>query len=218
MKKSIKKIFTQNLTLKIISLSLSIFLWFFITFRGQTETSVEATVEFKNLPPQMEILKQSIKKVTLAISTRERILREINQKDVRVIVDLSNAKLGENSIPITKSSLKLPRGVEVLRVEPSTVKLYIDKKESKTVPVKARLIGEPSKSYKISSVEVYPSKINIEGPKRELDRIYLIRTEAIDIEGINENLTLQAKIDPEGRVFRTDIDTVSINIKLRRLR
>lgn len=218
MNKRIRSFFTNNLILKVVSLAISVFLWFFVTFRGQTETSIEATLEFKNLPSQMEILKQSIKKVTLGISCRERILREISHKDVRVTIDLTNVKLGENSIPITKSSIKLPRGVEVLRIEPSTVKLYIDKRESKIVPVKVKLFGEPAKNYKILSVEVYPSTIKIEGAKREIDKIYSVKTEAIDIEGINEDLNLQVKIDPEGKVFRTDTDTVNVHLKLRRLK
>lgn len=216
MNRIFKNILTENLTIKIISIALAVFLWFFVTFKGQTETSLDVPLEFKNTPSEMEVLKQSAKKITVSISARERILREIAQNDIRVIVDLSNVKLGENSIPLTKSSVKLPRGVEILRIDPSTVKLYLDKKEQKAVPVKAVITGKPQKGFFISSVEINPSSINIEGAKRELDRIRLIKTEPIDIEGIKDNLTIQAKIDPEGKIFRTDKDTVYVTVKLRR--
>ncbi len=216
MNKFFKSLISENLTIKIISVALAIFLWFFVTFRGQTETSFEIPLEFKNTPSDMEILKQSVKKITVSISARERILREIAQNDIRVIVDISNVKLGENSIPITKSSVKLPRGVEILRIDPSVVRLQIDKKEQKTVPVKALIVGTPEKGFVINSVELNPSSITIEGAKKELDRIRIIKTEPIDIEGIRDNLTIQAKIDPEGKIFRTEKDTINVTIKLRR--
>ncbi|MCX8033741.1 MAG: CdaR family protein [Thermodesulfovibrio sp.] len=216
MKKIFKNILTENLTIKIISAALAVFLWFFVTFKGQTETSLEIPLEFKNTPSEMEILKQSVKKISVSISARERILREITQNDIRVIVDLSNVKLGENSIPITKSSVKLPRGIDILRIDPSVVKVYLDKKEQKTVPIKAVIVGSPQKGFVVSSVELNPPSISIEGAKREIDRIRIIKTEPIDIEDIKNNLTIQAKIDPEGKIFRTDKDTVYVTIKLRR--
>lgn len=207
---------TENITIKIISIALSIFLWFFVTFKGQSETSLEVPLEFKNIPSDMEILRQSVKKINLSISARERILREISNNNIRVVVDLSNVKFGENSIPITKSSVKLPRGVEVLRIDPSTIKLNIDKKEQKNVAVKAFITGKPEKGFVIESINVTPSSINIEGAKKELDKIRVIKTEPIDIEGIRDNFTVQAKIDPGGKIFRSEKDTVYVNIRLRR--
>lgn len=216
MKKFLRAFFSENLTFKIFSLVLAIFLWFFVTFRGQTETSMEVPLEFKNTPSSMEILKQSAKKVDISISARERILKELTKTDIRVVIDLSNAKLGENSIPITKSSVKLPRGIEILRIEPSQVKLYIDEKTEKTVPVKVRVTGNPAKGFSLISVFSNPPNLKIEGAKKEIDRIRVIKTEPVDIEGINEDISVQTKIDPEGRIFRTDKDTVSVSIRLRR--
>ncbi|MEJ5227272.1 CdaR family protein [Thermodesulfovibrio sp.] len=216
MNRFMRKMLTENTAIKVISIMISLFLWFFVTFKGQTETSIEVPLELKNTPAEMEVLRQSVKKITVSISARERILKDIAQNDVRVIVDISNVKLGENSIPITKSSVKLPRGVEILRIDPSTVKLFVDKKEQKNIPVKAVITGKPEKGFVIDSVEVSPSNISIEGAKRELDRIRIIKTEPIDIEGLNNNLTIQAKIDPEGKIFRAEKDTVNVMVRLRR--
>lgn len=211
-----KRLFAENLTFKLISVALAIFLWFFVTFRGQTETSVEVPIEFRNTPNEMEILKQSVKKITIAISARERILKELTQNNIRVVIDLSNIRLGENLIPVTKSSVKLPRGIEILRIEPSQVKIYMDEKSQKIVPVKVILTGNPAKGFQIFSVSSEPSAIKIEGAKKELDRIRIIKTEPVDIEGANEDMTVQAKIDPGGKIFRSDKDTVYVNVKLRR--
>ncbi|WP_297209308.1 MULTISPECIES: CdaR family protein [Thermodesulfovibrio] len=216
MNRFMRKMLTENTAIKVISIMISLFLWFFVTFKGQTETSIEVPLELKNTPAEMEVLRQSVRKITVSISARERILKDIAQNDVRVIVDISNVKLGENSIPITKSSVKLPRGVEILRIDPSTVKLFVDKKEQKNIPVKAVITGKPEKGFVIDSVEVTPSNISIEGAKRELDRIRIIKTEPIDIEGLNNNLTIQAKIDPEGKIFRAEKDTVNVTVRLRR--
>ncbi len=216
MKKFLKTLFTENLTFKILSVAIALFLWFFVTFRGQVETSLEAPLEFKNPPSEMEILKQSARKINISVSARERILKELAQNDIRVVIDLSNVRLGENSIPITKSSVKLPRGIEILRIEPSQVKLYMDEKSYKTVPVKVRLTGSPAKGFTVVSVTSEPSQIRIEGAKKELERIHVIKTETLDIDGISEDLSFQVKIDPEGKIFRTDKDTVTVYVNVRR--
>lgn len=218
MSRILNKLLAENLTFKLISIALAIFLWFFVTFKGQTETSVEVPIEFKNTPAEMEILKQSVKKITIGISARERILKELTQHNMRVVIDLSSAKPGENSFPITKSSIKLPRGIEILRIEPSQVKVFMDEKSQKEVPVKVVLSGSPARGFFVASVSSEPHTIKIEGAKKELNRIRVIKTEPVDIEGITEDLKIQAKIDPEGRIFRTDQDTVHISIKLGRTR
>jgi YbbR domain-containing protein len=84
------------------------------------------------------------------------------------------------------------------------------------VPVRAVIVGNPEKGFIIRSIELDPSKINIEGAKKELDRIQIIKTEPIDIEGIKENISIQAKIDPEGKIFRSDKDTINVKIEIRR--
>lgn len=216
MNRILKKLITENLTFKLISIALAIFLWFFVTFRGQTETSIEVPLEFKNIPPEMEVLKQSVKKVTVGISARERILKELSKNDVRVVMDLSNVKLGENTTPITKSSVKLPRGIDILRIEPSQLKIYMDKKSTKIVPVKVQVSGNPAKGYKIVSVISEPSNIKIEGAQKEIDKIKAIKTEPVNVEGINKDLKIELKIDPEGKIFRMDKDVVMVNLIVKR--
>lgn len=216
MNKILKNFLTKNLTFKLISIALALFLWFFVTFRGQTDTVIDVPLEFKNTPSEMEILKQSAKKITLAISARERILKELARNNIRVVVDLSNVKIGENSIAITKSSVKIPRGIEILRIEPSQIKIYMDQKSHKVVPVRVVLLGNPAKGFSIVSVTSNPANLKIEGAKKELDRIRAIKTEPVDIEGINEDLRVQVKIDPEGRIFRTEKDIVEVNVKVKR--
>lgn len=216
MSRQMWSLLTENLTFKVLSVTIALFLWFFVTFKGHTETSVEIPIEFKNVPSDMEILKQSQKKVTVSISARERILKELSQNNVRVVIDLSNAKLGENSIPITRSSIKLPRGTDILRIEPSLVKVVVDRKVQKNVSVKPILVGKPDRAYTVASVTVTPPSILIEGPQREIDRIRNLRTEPVDIDGIKENLNVQVRIDTEGRIFRAEVDTVNLSVMLRR--
>ena len=45
-----KKLFLENIGLKIASVLLSIFLWVFVTSRGLSEMSLDIPLEFKNVP------------------------------------------------------------------------------------------------------------------------------------------------------------------------
>jgi len=92
----------------------------------------------------------------------------------------------------------------------------MDQKSHKVVPVRVVLLGNPAKGFSIVSVTSNPANLKIEGAKKELDRIRAIKTEPVDIEGINEDLRVQVKIDPEGRIFRTEKDIVEVNVAVKR--
>ena len=90
-----KKIFLENLGLKIAAVLLSIVLWLFVTSRGQSEISIDVPLEFKNIPSGLEMVNHSTKTISLSIKGQERLIKNIKPSDIMVSVDLSKARKGE---------------------------------------------------------------------------------------------------------------------------
>lgn len=209
-----KKILLNNLAFKVLSVVLAVSLWFFITQRGQSEIIVEASLEFKNVPAGTELLKQSIKKASLNIKAHERVLKNLRPLDVRVVMDLSDAKIGENTYTIDSGNVFSPRSVKVLRIDPASVKVTLDQSITKVVPVRAVLSGTLDRGYRVLSVEITPQVIQIEGARTEIARVVVLKTESIDITGLHANLEQEVRLNMDGRNIRTKISDVTVKIRI----
>ncbi|BCB97240.1 hypothetical protein JZK55_21620 [Dissulfurispira thermophila] len=207
----------SDIGLKILSVALAMSLWFFVTYRGQSEMAIDVPLEFKNVPVGLEILRQSIKKVGLSISGHERLLKTLRPMDVRVIIDMSGAKKGEAVYYFDKDNVIIPRTIKVQRIEPVSVKVVLDESISKTVSVKPYITGSPEKGYVIKSIDVKPSHVEIEGAKTEIARISLLRTEPIDVTGVDADMMQTVKINTNGKNIRTKVSDVTVKISIRRI-
>ncbi len=215
-RKKVQQNLLENIWLVIFALLTSISLWFFVTYKGQSETIVEASIEFKNIPKGVEILKQNIKKVNLSIRGHERLIKNLGPGELRVIVDLANAKQGEMIHYFDKENVALPKAIKVLKIEPNFVKISIDESITKVFPVKALIVGSPEKGFAVQSINIKPSSVTVEGSKTEIAKIRVIRTEPIEIAGLDSEISVNAKLNTNGKHIRIEPSEVNVMINIAR--
>lgn len=207
-----RKVLTENLALKIASVFLSIILWIFVVSRGQSEMSVDVPVEFKNIPSGLELVNQSAKTISLNIRGQERFLKSVKISEIRVSIDLGKAKRGESLYYINREDIKLARGITVMNMNPSSIKVITEETVSKTVRVLPVITGEPARGYYIKSIDVNPHSIVVEGIGSEVRRIGNIKTEPLDITGFKESFSQDVKLDLAGRNIRTSTSNITIKL------
>ena len=207
-----KRIFLENLGLKIASVLLAIVLWIFVTSRGQSEMSIDVPLQFNDIPVGLEMVNHNIKMVTLTVKGHEGLIKNLKPSDVRVSIDLSKAKKGEGIYYIHRDNIKIPHGLTVTSIDPSSVKVATAETVTKIVRVIPVVAGEPERGYHIKSMEVSPQTIIIEGIRSEISRISTMKTEPVDVTGLNETVTQDAKLDLGGRNVRSKTGTVSVKI------
>jgi YbbR domain-containing protein len=211
-----KKVIFSNLSLKILAVLLAVFMWIYVTYRGQSEIAFDAPIAFKNVPKGLELLRTSSKTATLNLRGQERLLKSLRPVDISVVVDLSNAKRGETTYYLDKNSVVVPGTVDILRVDPTSVRIMLDEAQVKTFPVKASVIGTPEKGFRIVSVEVNPSSVTVEGARSELARIAVLRTETVDVTGFDSDIKETARLNINGKNIRTTTPEVTVSIAIRR--
>lgn len=209
-----KDIIREDLGFKILAFILAVMLWFFVTYKGQSEMVIDAPVEFKNTPKGYILIKQSVNKVDIHISGHERLLKAMRPINARMIVDLSNAKKGENEIYFSRDDIVIPRTAKVLRMDPTFIRFSLDEIAVKTVPVRVPVIGIPEKGYKVRAIEVTPPLIEIEGAKSEISDLNLIKTETVDITGLYKDLQQNVKIHTGGKNIKTKTNELSVKITI----
>lgn len=209
-----KNIIHKNIGLKLTAVFLSIILWLFVTSRGQSEISLDVPVEFKEIPPGLEIVSQSARVVSLNMRGQEQVLKNVRLTDVRVSVDLSNARTGEITYSINRDNIQLPRAITVTNINPSSIKIHTEETARKTVKIIPIVTGEPEDGYAVKSVSVTPQRIEIEGSKREIRRVSTVKTDAIDVTGVSETFTQESKLDMTGHNVRAKNPTVMVHVEI----
>ncbi len=212
----IKRLFLENLSLKASALLLAIILWLFVSSRGQTEIALEVPIQYINLPSGIEISKPAAKSANIVIRGHESLLKNVRQGDVSVSVDVSRAKEGEGVFMIKNDDVRLPSTGAVIKIEPSSVKVTFERTVTKKVAVRPVVTGEPERGFYVKSVDVKPADVVIEGAQSEVGKVGYLRTEPVDINGLNEDFRQEAELAPSGRNIRTKTDKVEVNVKIAR--
>lgn len=207
-----KKIILENLGLKLTAVFLSIVLWIFVTSRGQSEISFDVPIEFKDIPLGLEIVNHSVKVISLNMRGQERLLKNTKPADISVSLDLSKAKKGESTYYVHREDIRLPHAITVTNINPSNVKVTTEETVKKTVKVIPLVTGEPEKGFSVKSVAVIPRTVEIDGIRPEIARINALKTEPLDVTGMNETFTQDLKLDLTGRIVRTKTATVTVQV------
>jgi YbbR domain-containing protein len=176
-----KNIILNNLELKILSLGLAVFLWFFISTRGTSEISIEVPIELINIPTGYEVVKKERERVNVSIFGSEGILRSMKPDDLRVIIDIKDSTPGINSFTIRGNHIRVPPAITVSDVTPSEVRIRIEKTTKKEVPIVPH-ISDSSRIKPGFSLHVRPDKVFIEGPESIVKRVSSLKTEPIDVQ------------------------------------
>lgn len=208
-----KNLIMSNLGLKISAVLISVFLWFVVTSRGQAEFSLDVPVEFKNIPAAFEVVNYKTKSVNVTVKGQESAVRNIKALDIRVFIDMSNAKKGVGSYYINKDDVKLPYAITLVDITPSMLKVKLDETFEKTVKIKPVLTGQLETGYRVKVITAEPDKIKIYGIKSEILKIKELKAEAFDITGLNKTVVQELNIDVPGYV-RVDVDTVRVKIHI----
>ena len=211
-----KRLLTENIGMKISAVLISVFLWFFVTSRGQSEIALDIPLEFKNIPADIGIVNSSVKTVSVTVRGNERPMKNLKVSDVRVYVDLSKAKKGTDVFYINKDDIKLPYALSVMNIDPSTVKVKLDETVSRTFPVNPVLTGEPRNGYFVSSIKIEPKSVVIKGLKSDVLRLKILKTEPIYIEDSISTMSQEVNIDTSGVNVTTDVETVKVTINISR--
>jgi len=212
-----KDFLTKNIWLKIASLVLATALWIFVILSGRTEITMDVPVVYTGLKQQLDMM-DSPKKVNISIEGQKSLLKNIRRGEIRAVIDLSETKSGRSFFTLTKENFELPKTLMLTNIDPETISVTIESELKKRIPVKPVIVGRPEKGFTILDIKVVPENIVIEGPKSLIMKLYSVKTEPIDINGLNADLQYKANLDLENSIIRKKINKVEVNITVKKQR
>jgi YbbR domain-containing protein len=210
----LKGFFTKNLSLKFISIFLAVILWYFVISERGGETALSIPLDFRNIPSSLIIIKNPVESINIRISGPVTLLRGLSPREVKAIIDLSNAEPGVAEFVIQPEQITVPRGLRVTMVSPASIMLRFERLMTKKLLVEAIMVGKPFEGFKITGVWVDPPAVEIVGAQNELRRLKKIFTEEIDISGLEKDSIRKAALSlGELHIKSISREEVKVNIK-----
>lgn len=211
-----REFLTKNIGLKITAILIAIILWFFITSRSQSEIQIEAPLELKNIPVGLETLSQTITSVDITVRGQESRLKSLKSLSaVRVYLDLSSAKKGKETYTLNNKNVKLPNSVALIKINPSTVTVVMEETVTKNVSVQPVVAGSPKKGFALIGIAVNPMRVNIKGSKTAIEKIQSIKTERIDIENAENNISKNIALNMPANI-KSEASQIHVRITIKK--
>ena len=196
MKIFVKKLFLKNWGLKLFSLLLALVLWLTLIppEKITSEKTLTVPLELYNIPSEMELVEKPPATVDIKIRAPNRLLNQISSANVHAVLDLKKASIDQTEYPLNKNMISIPEGAEVKDINPSQVKLKLERTKELMLEVVPNIIGELGEGLKLEKVEVIPSKVPVKGPESKVKDTYKLSTSPIDISSLNQSADFEADV------------------------
>lgn len=228
----INNFFTNNISLKLLSLLIAVGVWFIVIW--SVDPSVINAV--KNVPIRLDFSKSSAMSqmglniidgnnllATVYIKGNRNIVGVIQPEDLLVKASVENiTEAGTYELAVEANvKNKLYKDIEFSAITPSVVKVKVDKITTKSIPLEVicngatvpegYILGTP-----ISSVD----KINITGPEKDIDKVDKglvvcdINKKISQTMQLTENIVLKSNtlIDVDDKYINLDNEIVNITL------
>jgi YbbR domain-containing protein len=216
---NLRGILFDNWGIKLISLLLSVTLWFYVTSKGKTEMTLTVPLQLRNIPQGMTVVGNVAGYIDVRVQGQERLLRDITSgKKVGGVLNLSMTKEGENTVRISPDNIDRPSGVAVTYISPPDIKVKLEPLVRKTFRLRPLLHGAPAAGYRVAKISVIPPKISIDGPASAMATLDYLQTMPIDIQGAKADVTVEPKIDYQGQPVKLLEQNISVRIIIERKR
>ncbi|MBT3715612.1 MAG: hypothetical protein HOG45_03510 [Deltaproteobacteria bacterium] len=204
-----------NVYFKVLAVVLAVFVWFLARKSGEPiQMSFYAPVVFKNISPSFQVTSDP-PQVNIVVLTNSR--DSFNPQEIQAVLDLDKAQEGTLSYVLTENHILSPVKVEITRINPSQITVRLEELIEKSFSIKPRYQGTPKKGYLMRDIRIIPDTLTMRGPRSVLENLEHVSAHEIELEGLNESVTMRVDLDlPTGNVqiIDQDVDFYSAEITI----
>jgi hypothetical protein len=217
--KGLSKLLFENFGWKLLSLSIAVVLWALVASEPELGTLATVPLEYRNLPDDLEISSEPVSQIVLELRGPSGELRGFGEGVTHpaVILDMSGMQPGLHTFPIIDRNVKLPRGVRLVRANPSEARFEFDRRLVRSVPVRVHLIGQGQDGYEVTNQWVEPPTLQIEGPAKRVSRVAEVVTDPVDVSSVvgSSEFRVNAFVDDAYVRFRSTPQVV-VTVSMRK--
>ncbi len=198
---ALRRAILMNFGLKLAALGLALGLWFAVSSERAQRDVTLYNVPVRVWTARSDIVVTSVAYRVVDVRVRgpaSRIAR-LKPEDVGVWVDASSLASGQHLLTLDASFVRRPTGIEVLRIDPPTLPIELQRVITHAVPIRPRIEERSlAANYVVLGYEVHPERAQVTGPERIVSQLESLPTRAISLAGVNSSLTITAPLDLTG--------------------
>ena len=223
----VRRAIERNVLLKIFSVVFALGLWAFVNLGARdAEKTLSVPIELRNVPPELIVVSTVVEAVDVRIRGPRTILGTIDERRMKLPLNLGNARPGAVSFNIDAEMLGLPRGVRVTRLSPVRIDLRVDRQVRRTVPVVLDPETVVPDGYRFVTTEIRPRLISISGPADDLKDVQSVVTAPLTLRhaasGFEESVAVRLPSNlvqavPERVVVRGRLEEIIVTREYRQV-
>ena len=190
LEKLLRRIFIEDWSLKLLSLSIAVVLWLLVTGQNQPVTA-HVNVQLNFIRPQsLEISNDPPRTVDVMLSGSRNKLDDLTSLDLVATVDISDQRAGERVLRLAdKAQITLPQGIKVDGFQPSAIPIRLEDIVERQIAVEPRLEGKPADGFELYSVYPDQGSVPVRGPASRVNVLQKVFTESIWVGGQKNSFT-----------------------------
>lgn len=208
----------SNLGVKLASLGLASLLWLVIAGEKTSEMGLAVPVELQNFPIDLELTGEPVNVVEVRLRASPGVIQQLVPGQLSAQVDLAGAGEGERIVHLSEAAIRVPFGVQVVKITPAILRLQFERTLQKVVPIRPRLIGRPEAGFEVGQVLAEPAQVQVAGPRGRVHEIESAFTEPVALEGASRDVSEEVSIGLEDPTLRIQgRSRVQVRVQIRAL-
>ncbi len=200
---------------------LSFCFWALTKLSKNYSETISFEIVYKNIPEQHHIDLDSTKKVKVKVNAYGFNLLKYSFYKPTLDIDFNTDVVLKNKTYIWNSQQNAPKisskfknSVDVISIQPDTLRFPYQSLAVKKVPVRTEVSIEFASGYDMSStIKVIPDSIKIIGSEKLISKIDYVSTEKIELKNINANIERSLDIEIDSALKHLKLSENQVSIK-----
>lgn len=200
--------------LRLLAFGLALVVWYFASVEKREqlgERLLDVSVTY-NAPRGLIIL-DPVQAVRVRLRGSDRRMRSLSPSAVDVVVEPLAREPGAVEVHLGAENVVRPDDLEVVSIEPNSLRLQLDREGTRLVPVRPRLVGEPAAGALPQNPTATPDAVVVSGPESRLRDLAFVPTGPIALDGHAldfEETVIVLSPDPLLRIVEPSMVTVRV--------
>ena len=218
----IRGLLFHNMTLKISSLVLATVLWLHATTLHTYEEELAVDLQVSGIADSLVVVSPLPDKAHVSFRGKGDQLWWLFLRKPYIELSAEGVGPGTKELPIYPDHVSLPAvlDVQVTNIgSPRSVKLNMDRRVRKTVPVIVSTVGLPSKEVvRVDDrIAVDPAHVTLEGPAQNVDSLDIVPSEPLDLTGAKGPVARTLRLQlPDNPLIKASTDAVTARVQFER--
>ena len=184
-------LFTENIFAKLFSVLIASLLWVALVDEPELIETVTVPVEYRNLASNLDLSPDAPGQIQLQVRGSRSRLNDVSAERTNIVLDLkAMTQPSSRTFTIQETSINLPPTVTLLRSMPSQLRVKLERRLYKELPVKVEFESPLPSNIKVISTEIVPAVIKVVGPESRIKLATFISTEPVNLNDTSNDTSI----------------------------